>query len=56
MAQTSENAAKENTANIGKPTATSGQGARKMASDSMDVGVVKGLESEREVACESCSA
>ena len=47
LAQTSENAAKENTANVGKPTATSGQGARKMASDSMDVGVVKDRKRER---------
>ena len=29
---------------------------QKSASDAMDMGAVKGLDSEREVACESCSA
>ena len=34
----------------------SSNAAVKTASDTMDMGAIKGLESEREVACESCSA
>ena len=52
-----KNKAKENVANIAKPVAASAAPATvKKASDSMEMGAIAGLESERGVACESCSA
>ena len=65
LANTSEKAiegskaGKENVASVAKPviaSSTAATATTKKASDSMEIGPVKGLESEREVACESCSA
>ena len=65
LANTSEKAiqdskaGKENVASVAKPliaSSTAATATTKKASDSLEIGPVKGLESEREVACESCSA